>query len=193
LVGLVDQARVLNSLATQLQAAAQASHTTDVQCLAQNMVDIIEGVHGAHYHPPGKPCMQRNLIATGDGYGLLSSSADSSSDPGYLEGAADHASLAANQADATDLIRMHAQHVQIAVSNIKQWVTTVDQDALDLVQHPHDLTHVPEIATLCDHAYIGVDTNGDEHVDPVAGEAGAVTAYLHGQLLAVLDLVGPST
>jgi hypothetical protein len=42
------------------------------------------------------------------------------------------------------------------------------------------------------NAYHGVDVNGDGQIDPVAGEAGALTAYLQGQLMATLSLA-PNT
>jgi hypothetical protein len=48
---------------------------------------------------------------------------------------------------------------------------------------------VPQLVTNASHADNGVDTNGDESIDPVAGEAGAVTAYEHSQLMATLTLV----
>src|SRR6266700_1007925 len=107
---------------------------------------------------------------------------------GYLALDAAHASLAATQPDTTDNIRLHAGHVEIAVTNIKGWVTTVDQDLLPLLAHPGNTVKVQEIVTLADHSYNGVDINGDEHVDPVPGEAGAQTAYQHGQLMATLPL-----
>lgn len=77
----------------------------------------------------------------------------------------------------------------IALSNAKGWVTTIEQDALQLLKNPSDLTKVQEIATLADDAYHGVDANGDGQIDPVAGEAGVLTAYLQGQLMATLSLV----
>ena len=47
---------------------------------------------------------------------------------------------------------------------------------------------IPEVVSLSDHAYHGFDQNGDGRVDPVAGEAGAMTAYTSGQLMAMLTL-----
>jgi len=33
-----------------------------------------------------------------------------------------------------------------------------------------------------------VDANGDGQIDPVVGEAGALTAYLQGQLMSTISL-----
>jgi len=180
LVGLQRQAQLLNAQAQILQSVVTSHNTLATQCVALSMIDIIEGKHGAHYQPLSALCALQNVRNVGDGFGILGN--------GYLALAAAHASLAATQSDSTDNIRLHAGHVEIAVTNIKGWVTTVDQDLLPLLAHPGNTVKVQEIVTLADHSYNGVDINGDEHVDPVPGEAGAQTAYQHGQLMATLPL-----
>jgi hypothetical protein len=180
LVGLQRQAQLLNAQAQILQSVVTTHNSLGIQCVTQSMLDIIEGKHGAHYRPLSALCALQNVRNVGDGFGILGN--------GYLALAASHASLAATQPDATDNIRLHAGHVEIAVTNIKGWVTTVDQDLLALLANPGNTAKVQEIVTLADHSYNGVDTNGDEHVDPVPGEAGAQTAYQHGQLMATLPL-----
>jgi hypothetical protein len=110
----------------------------------------------------------------------------------YLAGATEHATLAISQPDATNTMRLHAGLMAIALSNIKAWVTTIEQDALYLLKNPADLAKVQEMVTFADDAYHGVDVNGDGQIDPVTGEAGALTAYLQGQLMATLSLApGP--
>jgi hypothetical protein len=181
LVGLQRQAQLLNAQAQILQSVVTSHNSLGIQCVTQSMLDIIEGKHGAHYRPLPALCALQNIRNVGDGFGILSN--------GYLALAASHASLAATQPDTTDNIRLHAGHLEIAVTNIKGWVTTVDQDLLALLANPGNTAKVQEIVTLADHSYNGVDTNGDEHVDPVPGEAGAQTAYQHGQLMATLPLI----
>ncbi|HEV7235310.1 MAG TPA: zinc-ribbon domain-containing protein [Ktedonobacteraceae bacterium] len=180
LVGLMNQTQLLNGQALILQNAANGGNHAAIQCAAQSIIDISEGSNGTNYKPLDANCAALNITQTGDGFGILGQ--------GYLITAASHASLAANQTDSTANIRLHAGHIIIATNNIKGWVTTVDQDALKLLNNPTDTSVVQEIVTLSDHAYHGVDTNGDEQVDPVPGEAGAITAYIHGQLMAALPL-----
>jgi hypothetical protein len=61
-----------------------------------------------------------------------------------------------------------------------------------LFKNPADLAKVQEMVTFADDAYHGVDMNGGGQIDPVTGEAGAITAYLQGQLMATLSLApGP--
>lgn len=180
LVGLLGQTKLLNAQAQLLQNTS-ANNTAAIQCIAQSIVNIIEGAHGSHFHSMGANC---GNIATGDGFGLLGK--------GYLVTAAQHAALAANQTDSTDNIRLFAGHVEIATTNITAWATTIDLDALNLLANPNDNNSITGIIKLANQAYNGVDINGDGHVDPVAGEAGAITAYLQGQNMAQLPLIVPA-
>jgi hypothetical protein len=181
LVGLLQQTQLLNGQALVLNNAVSGQNQAAIQCVAQSMIDIIEGSAGSHYQALGANCASLGITQTGDGYGLLGSN-------GYVMNAAAHAFLAAHQPDTTAIIRLHAGHVQIATTNIQGWLNTVEHDTLDLLNNPNNTSKVPEIVQLSNQAYQGIDTNGDESVDPVPGEAGAVTAYAHGQLIASLPL-----
>ncbi|HLJ34750.1 MAG TPA: zinc ribbon domain-containing protein [Ktedonobacteraceae bacterium] len=181
LVGLLEQARLLNEQAQLMQHTGPGNNTA-IRCIAQSIIDIVEGDHGSHFQSVGGNC---GNIATGDGFGLLGNN------NGYLLTAAQHASLAANQADSTDTIREFAGQVEVATTNITGWATSIDLDALNIISNPNDNTSIANIVKLANQVYNGVDINGDGHVDPVAGEAGAITAYLQGQLMAQLPLIVP--
>jgi hypothetical protein len=185
LVGLRQQAKLLNSQAGLLNDAVNQNRSFSARCIAQNMINIIEGNHGQHYQALGPDCTLKNVTQSGDGFGLLGTD-------GYISTAAAHASLAATANDSTPTIKLHAGHVRIAMENMKEWTTTIDQDAQALLNNQLDKGKLQEIVTLSEHNFAGVDTNGDESIDPVPGEAGAVTAYQHGQLMAELSLSPPS-
>jgi hypothetical protein len=184
LVGLRDQARVLNKQAQLLQSfAGKGQHKT--ACAAQSIINVIEGAGGKNTQSLVDTCAAFNVTDVGDRFGLLNPG-----DPnaGYIVLSAEHAALAAIQTDATPTIRMHAQHVQIATANLKKWVTTIDNDAQQLIAHPGNTALVTEITTLANHTLNGVDRDDDGQVDPVVGEAGAITAYDDGQMMAQLML-----
>ncbi len=178
LVGLLAQAKALNLQAQLLQN--DANNQDAVRCLAQSIIDISEGQNGAHYQLPSAACQSLNMVQKGDGFGLLGN--------GYIKTASIHASLAATQSDSTPNIKVHAGHVRIAMDDLNTWVTTVDNDAVSLLNDPTNTRKIQEIVTLSDHALNGVDLDHDERVDPVPGEAGATTAYIHGQFMAILTL-----
>jgi serine/threonine protein kinase len=79
----------------------------------------------------------------------------------------------------------HVQHLLVSFPETPGKVGML----MGLLAHPTELSSIPEITTLTDDAYHGVDVNGDGQIDPVAGEAGALTAYQQGQLMATLSLV----
>ncbi len=180
LLGLMQQTHLLDNQAVVLQTVASNRNTALIGCVTQSMLDIIEGVHGLHYHMLTDTCMDQGVIAYGDGYGLLGK--------GYVSTAEKHAALALSQPDATSIMHQHAALMDIALSNITGWVTTMEQDLLHLRSHPTDLSSLQEITTLADNAYRGVDVNGDGQIEPVAGEAGALIAFQQGQLMATLTL-----
>ena len=180
LVGALDQTRLLNIQAAVLQSLSASLDTVAIGCVAQSIIDITEGMQGSHYHPLAAACALKNVTATGDGFGLLGK--------GYLLGASEHATFATEQPDATSAMRLHAGLMAIALSNVKGWVTTINQDVLNLRRDPSNLTKVQEIALLADDAYHGVDANSDGQIDPIVGEAGALTAYLQGQLMSTISL-----
>jgi hypothetical protein len=181
LVGLVDQAQKLSSASQLLQSISASQNSTAIKCAAQSIIDIAEGSQGPNYQPLANQCAFENIAEVGDGYGLLGTG-------GYIANGKAHAGFAATQPDTTINIRVHAGHVAICLENMKGWITTIDQDALALLNNPSNTGKIQEIVTLANHAYNGFDANGDGTIDPIPGEGGAVTAYYHGQLMAALVL-----
>jgi hypothetical protein len=184
LVGLRNQTRLLNTEAELLKSFANAD-PDKIGCMAQSIVNVIEGKSGRNAQPLADVCATFNVTDGSDGFGLLN---PGNPNAGYIVLSAEHASLAATQSDSTNVIRMHAQHVQAATTNLRKWITTLDKDARQLVAHPNNTTLIPEIATLAEHALNGVDIDDDGQVDPVVGEAGAIIAYNEGQMMAQLTL-----
>jgi serine/threonine protein kinase len=181
LVGVLEQTQLLNIQAAVLQSVAANQNTIAMSCVAQSMLDIIEGKQGSHYKPLDEVCAIQNVTTTGDGFGLQGKN-------GYLTGSTEHAGYAISQPDATNAMHVHAALMDVSLSNINGWLTRIDQDALLLRTHPTDVSRVAEIVRLTDYAYHGVDVNGDGQIDPVTGEAGAITAFQQGQLIATLSL-----
>jgi serine/threonine protein kinase len=181
LVGVLEQTHLLNIQAAVLQNMAASQNTVAIGCVAQGMLDIIEGKSGSHYKRLDEACALQNVTATGDGYGLQGKK-------GYLTGSTEHAGFAISQPDATSAMHVHTALMDVSLSNINNWLTKIDQDAFHLQMHPTEMSKVEEIVRLADYAYYGVDVNGDGQVDPVPGEGGAKTAFQQGQLIATLSL-----
>ncbi len=181
LVGVLEQTHLLDIQSAVLQSVVASQNTVAMGCVAQSMLDIIEGKHGSHYKPLDEACAFQNVTTTGDGFGLQGKE-------GYLTGSTAHAGYATSQPDATSAMHVHTALMDVSIANIARWLTTIDQDAFLLRTHPTDVSKVEEIVRLADDAYHGVDVNGDGQIDPVSGEAGAITAFQQGQLIATLSL-----
>ena len=181
LVGVLEQTHLLDIQAAVLQNEASSQNTTAISCEAQSMIDIIEGKQGSNYKQLDESCTLQNVTTTGDGFGLQGKD-------GYLTGSTEHAGYAISQPDATNAMHVHTALMDISLSNINEWLTRIDQDALILRTHPTDASKVEEIVRLADDAYHGVDVNGDGQIDSAPGEAGAITAFQQGQLIATLTL-----
>jgi hypothetical protein len=179
LVGLFEQTKLLNGQAQVLRAVSDNQNPAGQECIAQSILDIIEGQKGPDYRE--LPAFCDFTTAIGDGFGILGAN-------GYASLAGQHAVLATSQSDANGVIRQHASQVEIATTNITNWVTTIQKDALKLLTGRTNKAAVAEIATLAEKANIGFDANGNGQIDPASGEAGATSAYRSGQQMATLSL-----
>jgi plastocyanin len=155
---------------------------------AEHLVNLIEGAEGDHF---GDLNRNGKIDNPGDGYGVLENGAQD----GYIKGMRDHAQLAADAADATDDIKLHAGHVRIAGENTRQRTTEIRDRALAILQARglNDTRgDAQKLLSLAHQTIQGLDLNGDEQVAPVPGEGGAAVAYQHAQLMAAIGLKRPS-
>lgn len=178
LVGLIEQAKLLNSVAHPLTSNPNAATT---RCIAQATLDIMEGKSGADYKPLDASCSAAGIAGTGDGFGLLGAN-------GYIAVTQAQDLLANSQPDANSLIHEHSRHVTYGLQDMNTWLTTAQQDALALLNNPANSAKAQELATLANHAYFGYDANHDGKIDYVPGEAGSMISYQHGQFMTALVL-----
>jgi hypothetical protein len=185
LVGVLQQTLLLNEQASALNQASGKGQPVLVQCLAQSVIDISEGMNGAHYKPLGSACAALGVTEAGDGFGLLSppKGSGASRTPGYIKNAADHASLAVATPDATDALRQHAGPVQTTLADVTKSVTAADNAALTLLKTPEDGAAVRALVAASAAAYQGSGGSGN---------GGAIAAYQQGQLMATLSLAKPA-
>lgn len=187
LVGLQEQASLVYQQAQSLQAASEENNdTTVVRCEAQNMVNLLEGDQGQNVQPLPEGCQSSNITAPGDGFGLLGQNGS-----GYIAEAAAHATLAATAPDATLTVKTHAAKVESALNDVKGWLTTIDNDALQVLNHPEDNITIQQIAALSSYALKGKNITNSDLANPAPGDAGVATALLQGRLMASLVLQTP--
>jgi serine/threonine protein kinase len=123
-----------------------------------------------------------------DGYGLLINGDQA----GYLDGMVHHSSYSAAANDAPLSVRSHAEHVEICIQNIETWAPELRDIAIRIARASDDQNLDADINTaivLADKIVNGVDIDGNESVDPIEGEGGALTAIEHAGYMSDMDIV----
>jgi len=124
------------------------------------------------------------LTDPGDGFGLLAS--------GYIPTTASHTGFAMQAPDATDNINLQGQNVLACLDNMEGWSEQLLERALNLQAAAFGPTMEPliaEMVTLATNNALGVDSNANGLIEPVAGEGGAVTAYEYAYYMADMQLL----
>jgi plastocyanin len=180
-LGLRQETDELQRHAQFLQDAFDAGDFRLVKVHAEHINNIIEGSEAHDVNGDGK------VQNPGDGFGLL----PNGTQDGYIKGMVDHAKLAADAPDATEAIKLHAGHVQIAGENTRVRVQDI-HDRAEKIGEAGGISDtqqdVLKIVALAQQTIQGVDTNLDEQIGPIPGEGGVITAYQHAQLMAGVPL-----
>lgn len=184
-VGLREQTGEVLRHTQYARDAARAEDLEGVKRHAEHVVLLIEGPNGPNYRDLDG---DGQILDPGDSFGLL----DAEGQLGYVRGVAEKARQAGEARFATELTKIHSQHVQDAAENTKDWLTRVRDIALTIFADD-DLTSaggkVQEMVALAERALNGFDANNNETIEPILGEAGAKIAYQHSQFLAEMPLV----
>lgn len=136
----------------------------------------------------------------GDGYGLLPANGgadltgygDQGVEQGYVPQVISHAEFAARAADATENIKVHSAHVVVCVNNTEGWARQMLELAIQLQNTPFGPGMEPLVTNILDlssRMLYGVDTNGNELIEPIVGEGGADTVYEHAYYMAEMPLL----
>lgn len=180
-LGLRQETDELQRHAQFLNDSLTAGDFRLVKLHAEHIANIIEGSEAHDLNGDGK------VQNPGDGFGLL----PNGQQDGYIKGMVDHAKLAADSPDATDQIKVHAEHVQITGANTQLRIQDI-HDRADKIAAAGGIADtqqdVLKIVALAQQTIQGVDTNLDEQIGPIAGEGGVLTAYQHAQLMAGVAL-----
>jgi plastocyanin len=159
--------------------AQAAGDLEGVKRHAEHMYNLIAGSLDPQFGDLNGDSRSQN---PGDGFGLLPNGTQA----GYLQAASDTALAAANAPDATDAIKIHAEHVRIAAENMRGWSAQASSLALQMVQ-TGDLAsaqnQAAQLLQLSQQIQGGIDINGDGAIAPVPGEGGGLTAYEHAQYI----------
>ena len=185
-VGLVNDATLINQATEDMLNASTSGDTKTVRSDAETIINLIVGKQDPQnykdWNGDGK------INDPGDGYGLLLNGDQA----GYVGGVIDHAELAGKSPDASAEIRMHSGHVTICAQNVETWATQLRDIAIRIAQAKPDedvTADVHSATTLADQMLNGIDIDGNERIDPIPGEGGALTAYEHADYMSDMPIL----
>ncbi|MBI3153322.1 MAG: protein kinase, partial [Chloroflexi bacterium] len=183
--GLKNNATLINQSAEAMLAAYEAGELKDVRSNAEAMINLVVGNQDSSYVDWDS---NGEINDPGDGYGILVNGDQT----GYVGGVHHHSSYSADEEDATPNIRLHNEHVEISIQNIEGWAIELRDTTKRIVQAPEGANIEADVrtaVTLANQILNGLDTNGNELIEPIAGEGGALTAYQHAYYMADMPIL----
>jgi serine/threonine protein kinase len=184
IIGLDATTKILNDSANDMLTALEAGDQTTVRAQAEKMLNIISGIKS----PDRKDWDGDGSINdSSDRFGLLLNG----DNEGYIHGAYTHANLALTAQDASENMLIHGEHVKIAMDNIELWTPQLHDLLVTILVSPAETDNenlVRQAVALSNQIRNGIDINGNETIEPIPGEGGALTAYQHAFYMADITI-----
>jgi plastocyanin len=178
LPGAEEQGLIANQHAGLLLESLAADNLDEAKLHAEHVINTLDGEGGESFGDLDGDGQAQN---PGDGFGVRA----------YVEGAKEHAQLAADASGATEEVKLHAGHVIIASDNALIWI----DEAIDAALHIISSDSVGEAQPFADElnqlvidTLNGRDLNGDNYAAPVEGEGTIATAYEHGVFMGGFEI-----
>jgi hypothetical protein len=93
-------------------------------------------------------------------------------------------------------MRVHGEHVVISVGNVSEWTPKLRDVLIAILTSTDDSTvegMIRQAVAFANQIRNGVDFNGNENIEAIPGEGGAVTAYQHAYYMADIAIFVDST
>lgn len=177
LIGAEEQLLLAIEHAGFLQEELAIEDLGEAQRHAEHVVNILDGENGERFGDLDGDGVPQN---PGDGFGLRN----------YLEGAKQHAQLAADAEGATDEVKLHAGHVIISSDNALARMNAAIDEALRVIASDsasEAQSAADALSQVLDLAYNGQDVDGNGAIAPIEDEGGWVTAYEHALNMGSLE------
>lgn len=188
-IGMMDGMRInavlVNQTAEAMLLAFEENKQKDLRNNAEALINLIVGKQDPAYSDWNG---DGTINDPGDGYGILLNGEQT----GYVGGVHHHSSYSADADDSTADIRMHNEHVEISIHNIEEWAIELRDLTEKILQAPADANVEAEVrkaVALANQILNGLDVNGNEAIEPINGEGGALTAYQHAYYMADMPIL----
>ena len=182
--GLDASTQLINDSANQMLLALNNKDNSDIQLQAEKIMNTVVGKQSSDYKDWNN---NGSIDDPSDGYGLLLNG----SNLGYIQGTFTHANLSIKSTDATPNMLLHGEHVKISMTNVGDWTSELHDLLLQILQTStgSDVDgKIRQAIALANQIRTGVDKNGNEIIEPIPGEGGALTAYQHAYYMADITI-----
>jgi serine/threonine protein kinase len=186
--GLDTSTKLLVDLSAQMLSAFEAGNDVDVLLQAESMLSVIVGNQSEDYKDWNGNGATDDA---GDGYGLLLNH----DQLGYIQGTYTHADLARTSPDATPNMLTHGEHVKESANNVGNWTAQLRTQLIGILENPSSPDReaaIRQAVAMANQIRTGLDINGNENIEPIPGEGGALTAYEHSYYMADMLILPPS-
>jgi serine/threonine protein kinase len=178
--GLDTNTKLLADLSAQMLVAFETGNEADLLLQAERMLSLVVGNKSTDY----KDWNANGIVDDpGDGYGLLLNE----DQLGYIQGTITHADLALTSPDATQNMFTHGGHVKDSALNVGDWTAQLRTQLIAILENPSNPDRealIRQAVAMANQIRTGLDVNGNENIEPIPGEGGALTAYEHSYYMA---------
>jgi hypothetical protein len=178
--GLDANTRLVADLSVQMLSSFETGNEPDVLLQAERMLSLVVGNKSTDYRDWN---LNGIVDDPGDGYGLLLNE----DQLGYIQGTITHADLALTSPDATPNMLTHGEHVKNSALNVGDWTSQLRTQLIAILENPSSPDReslIRQAVAMANQIRNGLDVNGNENIEPIPGEGGAVTAYEHSYYMA---------
>lgn len=185
--GLLETVKSMNDKAGSIVDTLQGSH--DYLLARRQATRIIEMLDSTAYAKSGGDLPADLPSQLNVPVGLISVP----DHQGYLDILAQYISQLKQTAGNNPRVLAHAQNVENAIGDLKDWLQKVRQDTVQILKAPDladpgILNTALELKQLVAEAYTGRTTPPNQSPQPTQGSAGALQGYIEAQYTAALDL-----
>ena len=184
-IGLLETSRLIKEAGEQMEQDFENGDEKALRTHAEALINMIVGTQSNDYQDWNN---NGQIEEPSDGFGLLLNGGQT----GYIEGTITHAELSASAADATANIKLHSQHVVVSGRNVEGRAAQLRDVAKRILESPTGQINEADVRlaiSLAEQIHSGIDLNGNESVDPVEGEGGALNAYEHAEYMADMQIL----
>ncbi|HUE98931.1 MAG TPA: protein kinase [Anaerolineales bacterium] len=178
--GLDADTRLLIDLSAQMLTAFETGNEAEMLLQAERMLNLIVGNRSDDHKDWNG---NGNIDNPSDGYGLLLNGEHL----GYIQGTYTHADLALTSPDATENMLTHGEHVKASALNVSDWTAQLRTQLMTILENPSSPNRegaIRQAVAMANQIRTGLDINGNENIEPIPGEGGALTAYEHSYYMA---------